>query len=195
MVSRKNGPRVRMSWLSATAVAEVRNVAQGEGRQWTGTCAWRVQCWLAVVGLLSRCGLTVALLTRTQPAEAGAGPHGVLGCGQERTDSIVAIMIPGMGSSSVMAEDGDDGGDSRASSAQHAEMGSMGSAAPGATGMSGTLELLGRLGRLADVAGPDRDVTSGLEHRARAEVEVPVTEVLRLRGLLGRRGPAGRNTF
>lgn len=44
-------PKGRARALSDVAVAEVRNVAEGEGRQRMGMCAWGVQCWLAMVGL------------------------------------------------------------------------------------------------------------------------------------------------
>lgn len=112
------------------------------------------------------------------------------------TDSIVASMIPGMGSSSVVEEVGDDGGDPSAVSALDDGMGSIGSGASGAAGTSGIFELEGRRGRLADVAGPDLDVTPGLEQRARgAEAGVPVTELLRLRGLGSRWEPDETNTF
>lgn len=101
-----------------------------------------------------------------------------------------------MGSSSVVEEEGDDGGDPSAVSALDDGMGSMGSGASGAAGRSGIFELQGRLGRLADVAGPDLDVTPGLEQRARgAEADVPVTELLRLRGLASRWDSVEPNTF
>lgn len=96
---------------------------------------------------------------------------------------MVAIIIPGMGPSSELDEDGDEGGDPSTVWAQDDGAGWIGSEAPAAVGKSGIFELHGRLGRLADVAGTDRDVTSGLECCTRV---VPVTELLRLRGLLDR---------
>lgn len=109
---------------------------------------------------------------------------------QWRTDSMVAIITPGIGSSLPEDEDGDDGADPSAVCAPDDGMGSMRSAVPGTYT---PCELhVGYLDFLAEFAGPDRYVASGLEHRPRAEAAVravPVAELLRLLGLYPRPDP------